>query len=207
LFKGKLVRDPKVEKYDLPSFEGVAEPGRGGRPVNRPVPKTPEDLVREEKLKGFEEWRLAGIEAIEREAIQLLAGLRSAVESVDILRAQILREAETQIVTLAVAIARRILIEEISVNPGLIAATVKEAIRKIERPGPVTVKVHPDLYNLIAGINDGVAESPAEIIIDIDPSVPPAGPVVTGTTEEILIDVDEQIRVIVEEIRSERASR
>jgi flagellar biosynthesis/type III secretory pathway protein FliH len=98
-------------------------------------------------------------------------------------------------------------IEELSMNPGVIAVIVKEAIRRIERAGPVTVKVHPDLYNLIVDLKTEFSESQAEILLDVDPSVPPAGPVVMGTMEEVLTDVDEQIRVIVEEMRSERATR
>ncbi|MBI5575068.1 MAG: hypothetical protein HY896_01750 [Deltaproteobacteria bacterium] len=211
MYKGKLVKDAKVAKYVLPSFEGAAEPARGGRPEGRggshSAQRSPRDAVREAQLKGFDEGRKAGLESVESEAARLLDGLKSAVESVHALRAQIAKEAESQVVELAVAIARRVLIEEIAVNPDLIASIVKEAIRKIERTGPVTVKVHPDLYNMISGMRDGLAESPAEIVIDVDPSVPPAGPVVTGTTEEVLTDIDEQLRVIIDEIRSARAAR
>ncbi len=210
MYKGKLVERGAVSKFDLPSFEGAAGPPRAGKPEahrRRPPERTPADIEREGYARGFEAGKKAGSERVAREAAPLLSGLRAAVDEAGALRERIVREAEPQVVELAVAVARRILIGELSENPGRIAGIVKEAIRRIERAGPVTVRVHPDLAHLIAGLQAGTAGFQAEILLDVDPSVPPAGPIVTGATEEVLTDVDEQIRVIVEEMRSERATR
>jgi len=210
LSKGKIVRDAAVSKFPLPAFEGATGPPFDRRPDRRGsrLPeRTPEDIEREARLRGFEAGEKAGIENVEREAARLLAGLRNAVGQAEALREQIAREAEPQVVDLAVAIARRIVIGELSLAPERIAAIVKEAIRRIERSGPVTLKVHPDLFGLIAGLKADLAESQTEILLDVDPSVPPSGPIVTAATEEVLTDVDEQIRVIVEEMRSARAAR
>lgn len=210
MYKRKFASDAKVSKFDFPSFEGIAEPVRTGRPGERgarPSEPTPEDVEREAHIRGFEAGEKAGTESVSREAASLLEGLRSAVDAVRVLREQIAREAEPQVVELAVAIARRIVMEELSASPGRIVGIVKEAIRRIERAGPVTIKVHPDLYNLIAGVKAELAESRTEILFDVDPSVSPSGPVVVGTSEEVLTDVDDQIRTIVDEMRSARAGR
>lgn len=210
MYKRKFASDAKVSKFDFPSFEGIAEPVRTGRPegrVARPSERTPEDVEREAHIRGFEAGEKAGTESVSREAASLLEGLRRAVDAVHVLREQIAREAEPQVVELAVAIARRIVMEELSASPERIVVIVKEAIRRIERAGPVTVKVHPDLYNLMAGVKAELAESRTEILFDVDPSVSPSGPVVVGTSEEVLTDVDDQIRAIVDEMRSARAGR
>ena len=52
-----------------------------------------------------------------------------------------------------------------------------------------------------------LAEFRTEILFDVDPSVSPSGPVVVGTSEEVLTDVDDQIRTIVDDMRSARAGR
>lgn len=209
-YKRKFASDAKASKFDFPSFEGIAEPARTGRPEGRgarPSERTPEDVEREAHIRGFEAGEKAGTESVLREAVSLLEGLRCAVEGVRALREQIAREAEPQVVELAVAIARRIVMEELSGCPERIVVIVKEAIRRIERAGPVTIKVHPDLYNLLAGVKAELAESRTEILFDVDPSVSPSGPVVVGTTEEVLTDVDDQIRTIVDDMRSARAGR
>jgi len=210
LFKAKLVSLEEVSKFHLPSFEGASAPVRpAGRTErkNKPPERTRADIEREAYVKGFEEGRKAGAEAVRKEAAPLLSGLRAAAAGVQERKAQIAREAEPQVVELAMAVARRILIGELSEKPERIVEIVKEAIRRIERAGPVTVRVHPDLARLIAELKGATTDFQAEILLDVDPSVPPAGPVVTGGTEEVLTDVDEQIRVIMDELRNDRASR
>ena len=210
LYKKKFASDAKVSKFNFPSFEGMAAPARIGRLERRgaqPSERTPEDVERDAHVRGFEAGEKAGAESVSREAASLLEGLRCASGAVRVLKEQIAREAESQVVELAVAIARRIVMEELSACPERIVAIVKEAIRRIERAGPVTIKVHPDLYNLLAGMKDELAESRTEILFDVDPSVSPSGPVVVGTSEEVLTDVDDQIRTIVDDMRSARAGR
>ena len=210
MYKRKFATEPKVSKFTFPSFEGIGEPPRVGRPDGRgarPSERTIQDVEREAHLRGLEAGEKAGAENVLREAAPLLEGLRCAVEEMRLLREQISREAEPQVIDLALAIARRIVMDELSSCPERIVAIVKEAIRRIERSGPITIKVHPDLYNLIAGVKADLAESRTEILFDVDPSVSPSGPVVMGTSEEVLTDVDDQIRTIVDEIRSARAGR
>jgi len=210
LFRAKLVSHEEVSKFQLPSLEGNAPPARpAARPVRKgkPPERTPADIEREAFVQGFEQGRKAGAEAVGREAAPLLEGLRAAARGIAEMKEQIAREAEPQVVDLAVAVARRILIDELSERPERIVEVVKEAVRRIERAGPVTIRVHPDLSALIAGLKGATTDFQAEILLDVDPSVPPAGPIVTGGTEEVLTDVDEQIRVIMDELRNERASR
>jgi flagellar assembly protein FliH len=210
LHKRKFASDAKATKFAFPSFEGFTEPARPGREERRgprAFERTPEDVEREARIRGFEAGEKAGAERVLREAAPLLEGLRSAADAVRALGEQIAREAEPQVVELAVAIARRIVREELSERPERIVGIVKEAIRRIERAGPVTIKVHPDLYNLMAGMKSELGESRTEILFDVDPSVSPGGPVVVGTSEEVLTDVDDQIRTIVDDMRSARAGR
>ena len=178
-------------------------------PEPEPPPEPPmslADIEKEAYEKGFEEGRREGAENVEKEAVELLSGMRAAVAGVRELRERIVREVEPQVVELAIAVARRILIGELSENPERVVDIVKEAIRRIERIGAVTIRVHPDFSNVISSLKGRSSEFQADILLDIDPSVPLHGPVVVGATEEVLTDIDEQLRVIEEELRSERAA-
>jgi flagellar biosynthesis/type III secretory pathway protein FliH len=211
LYRAKIEPGEKAAKFHLPSFEGTDGPRRvrASRAEAHPAPppaRTPADIEKEAYARGLEEGRRAGSESALREAAPLVEGLRAAAAGVEELRRQVVREAETQVVELAVAVARRVLIGELSENPERIVEIVKEAIRRIERAGQVTIRVHPDLSDVISSLKGRSAEFQADILLDVDPSVPPHGPIVAGATEEVLTDVDEQIRVIMEEIRSERAA-
>ncbi len=211
MYKAKLVSEEAVSKYHLPAFEGGKEPPRAARKADRKSPpppaRTPADIEKEAFEKGFAEGRRAGEESAARETAPLLAGLTAAIAGVEEFRKQVVQEAEPQVVELAVAVARRILVGELSENPERIVEIVKEAIRRIERSGSVTIRVHPDLSRVISSLKGRSAEFQADILLDVDPSVPLHGPIVTGGTEEVLTDVDEQIRVIMDELRSARAER
>lgn len=211
MFRSKVVSGEAVSKYHLPSFEGGKEPPRPGRRPDRkiapPPARTPADIEKEAYAKGYAEGRRAGEESAAVEAAPLLEGLSAAIAGVEEFRGQVVREAEPQVVELAVAVARRILAGELSENPERIVEIVKEAIRRIERTGSVTIRVHPELSRVLSSLKGRSAEFQAEILLDVDPSVPPHGPIVTGGTEEVLTDVDEQIRVIMDELRSARAER
>jgi flagellar biosynthesis/type III secretory pathway protein FliH len=209
LYRAKLVRGAAVAKFVLPSFEGAVPP-RGQRTDERkarPQEHDPAKAERDGYTRGFEAGEKAGADSAAKEARRLLDGLRAAAGALNALRAQMVQEAEPQVAELALAVARRIVMEELEDRPERVVRIVREAIRRIERGGPVTVRVHPDLYSLVRGLREDGADMQAEIVLDVDPSVPPAGPIVSGTTEEVLTDVDEQIRVIAEDLRTERAAR
>jgi len=211
LYKAKLVSEEAVSKFDLPLFEGGKEPPRAARKAERKShaapARTPADIEKEAFAKGFAEGRRAGEESAARETAALLAGLSAAIAGVEELRKQVVKEVEPQVVELAVAVARRVLVGELSENPERIVEIVKEAIRRIERSGSVTIRVHPELSRVVSSLKGRSAEFQADILLDVDPSVPVHGPIVTGGTEEVLTDVDEQIRVIMDELRSARAER
>ena len=207
-------RTDKITKVSLPLFEKTeAAPPipkeKEERKASSPPPaaRSLADIEKEAFEKGFEEGRRAGAESVEKEAEELLSGLSAAVAQVRELREQVVREAEPQVVELAIAVARKILNDELSNGPGRVVEIVKEAIRRIERSGAVTIRVHPDMADVISSLKGRSAEFQADIMLDIDPTVPVNGPIVVGATEEVVTDIDEQIRVIVEELRSEHAAR
>ena len=136
-----------------------------------------------------------------------MSGLRAAIAGVEEFRKQVVPRSSRRSSSWPSPSPGASSIGELSENPERIVEIVKEAIRRIERAGSVTIRVHPDLSDIISSLKGRSAEFQADILLDVDPSVPPHGPIVTGGTEEVLTDIDEQIRVIVDELRSERAAR
>jgi len=217
----------KISKVLLPSFEEKVEAppiikAKEERkaspppvPVSPPVePAPPElpvlspaDIEKGAYEKGFEEGRRAGMESVEKETAELLDGLHVAIAEVGRMREQLVRDVEPQVVQLALAVARRILADDLADNSWRVVGIVKEAIRRINRLEAVTIRVHPEMADIISSLKGRSSEFQTEILLDIDSTVPVNGPVVVGATEEVMTDIDEQIRVIAEDLRSERASR
>ena len=75
----------------------------------------------------------------------VLERLAHSIDVVAGLRNRIRREAESDLVKLSIAIARRILHREISVDPEAISGLMKAALEKVQSQEIHRVRVHPDL--------------------------------------------------------------
>jgi len=97
-------------------------------------------------------------------------------------------------------IAERIVMEELSLKPEVMVNIVKEAMRKLERTGPITIKLNPAVHDLFMKLKPGLLEVHPDIIFDIDPSLTQTGQVVIGATEEVVTDIESQVRNLMEDI-------
>jgi flagellar assembly protein FliH len=111
-------------------------------------------------------------------------------------RAQYYRQVETEVVQLALAIARKVLHREAQVDPLLLAGVVRIALEKIESATTVVVRVHPQqvsecrgyfAQHMESGRIPEVVEDPA---LEIDHCVLQTG---LGTTE---LGVEVQLKEI-----------
>ena len=88
---------------------------------------------------GLRQGRAAGAE----EVAPVLERLSRAVEEITAQRRRFRREAEEDVVRLAVAIGRRILHRELSIDPEALLGVVKAALTRIEAREVHRVRVHP----------------------------------------------------------------
>ncbi len=115
----------------------AAPPGHG-----RGAELTPHEVqVQEAHRRGYHEGEAAAKAAVDA-AVNRLA---QAVDSLAGLRSRARREAEEDLLRLAVAIARRILHRELSVDPEAVAGLIKAALDKIQGQEVHRVRLHPDL--------------------------------------------------------------
>jgi flagellar assembly protein FliH len=151
--------------------------------------------VRQAREAGYKEGEKAGREQAAQE-LQPMAGrmARSAAEMTT-LRSRVRREAEADLVSLAIAIARRIIRRELSVDPEAIQGIVKAAIEKLQNRDISRVRVHPLHVSLVkkqlelAGAGTGVELQP-------DGSLQPGDLVVETRRGDLDASIDTQLREI-----------
>jgi flagellar assembly protein FliH len=100
--------------------------------------------------EGLAEGERRGAASVEPAVRQLAA----AIEQLATLRGRLRQAAEADVVKLALAIARRILRRELSLDPGALEALVRHSLEKLNLRDLARVRVHPDhlamLRNLMA---------------------------------------------------------
>ena len=94
-----------------------------------------------------------------------LEQLSRSIEQLALHRGKVQREAEPELVRLSLAIARRILRRELSVDPEALLGLVKAGLERIESSDVHRVRVHPEHASVLAGLLEGAAR-PVEIAAD-----------------------------------------
>ncbi len=161
---------------------------------------SPEEIEREAYETGFAAGQKAGFEMGDQRAAVLLSKLEGIIRETEQYRERILSDIEPQMLGLASGIAKKIILVELDVKPEVTVNIVREAIRKLERTGPIVIKLNQSVQDLFMRLKPELLEVHPDIIFDIDPSLPPTGQIVIGESEEVVTDLDSQIGNIIEDM-------
>lgn len=147
-----------------------------GADVN-PLDKRVHDLqrqVEQASQEGFQKGLRQGEAEGRKQAMAQLDGelerLGRSVADMAALRGAIRREAEEELVKLALVIARRILHRELTVDPEALSGLVKAALEKIELRDTYRVRTHPDHAGTVARCLAQIG-APQKIEVTPDPSL------------------------------------
>ena len=150
-----------------------------------------ERRVREARDTGFREG-----DAAARNQIQpMLEKLAQSIQEVNGLRAKLRHEAESDLVKLALAIAKKILHRELSADPDSISGLIRVAVEKIRVQEILRVRVHPQHHPVVQQILARLSTG-APIEIFADHKLQLGGVVVETTRGEFDASVDLQLREI-----------
>lgn len=108
----------------------------------------------EARQSGFQEGEAAGRRAAEMELRPVLERLAKSIEELAGLRPAAAAHAETGLLKLATAIARRILRREISVDPQAVESLVRMALERVRAEDVLRVRVHPEHAALLKAALD-----------------------------------------------------
>jgi flagellar biosynthesis/type III secretory pathway protein FliH len=194
LLSKRITRDPELVRFDMPALK---EDYTVGRSADR--------IEREAYEKGYAAGEKAGFEMGEKKAKVIIDKLDSLLADVTTLRQRTLKEMETQCVELAVSVARKIVVKELTVQPSEIVKMTKEGLLKIERTGQITIKVNPALYDFFMKHKPDLTRIHPDIVFDVDPSVSPFATVVMGPVEDVVTDLDEQLKNLIKDMSAQHA--
>ncbi|MBP7779336.1 MAG: hypothetical protein KA371_19635 [Acidobacteria bacterium] len=171
-------------------LHGDAEP----RPVSGGM--SPPDLAaleREAFTKGYAQGERAGAEAGASRAEATLGRLAQTLDDLQALRADLIRRTEREVVELALAIARKVLQREVSLDRDLLMAMARVALDRLADIATASIRLHPDDY---AGVMLGRGPSAVSthgVAIVADASVRRGGCVVQSEFGSVDIGVETQI--------------
>ncbi|MBE3598025.1 MAG: hypothetical protein IMX02_04235 [Limnochordaceae bacterium] len=148
------------------------------RQAERAREQAREEGFREGIEAGREQGRREGLEEVQARLQATLQALRSAVEEAVRRRDEALRQADADVVKLALAVAERVIRREVSAGPQVTAAVLGSILQEMPQPaGRVVVRVHPDEHRLLTGMQLDIPGRPGalEVTWVADPAVSPGG--------------------------------
>jgi flagellar assembly protein FliH len=122
--------------------------------------------VEEARSAAYREGEAAGRERAAAEVRPLIDRLAHAVEELALLRPKLRKEAETDMLRLALAVARRILGREMAVDPEALHGIALAALEKLGSQEIYRVKVHP---SLAAPLRAALERTPGRAGVEIVP--------------------------------------
>ncbi len=159
-------------------------------------------LERDSFTKGYAQGERAGLEAGGKRAEAMLRRLAQTLEELSALRDNMVRQTERELVQLSVAIARRILQREVSVDPELTAALAHIALERLGGTGPATVRLHPDDYAIVTS-GQVAPLGGRQVDVVPDPRVARGGCLVESEFGSINASVDAQVDEIARAVLGE----
>lgn len=126
-----------------------------------------EQTLREAHAAGVSEGEAEGRKRAAAETQAAIERMARSIEEMAGLRARLRKEAEADLVHLALAIARRILCRELAVDPDAMHGLVLGALEKLQGQEICRVRVHPAHAPLVSQcLRQAIPAAPVEVIPD-----------------------------------------
>lgn len=154
-----------------------------------------EERVRESRETGYGQGEAAGRAQAEDEVRAAVQRLTESIAGVDEYRGRLYRQTELDAVRLSVAIARRVLRRELTVDPSAIEGLVSAALQRLQAQETCRVKMHPDYIPALSVAIERIGMS-AKVEVVADPAQEPGAAVFEMPRGNLDASIDSQLREI-----------
>ena len=125
-------------------YDAVSSTSRGAAGFGVPDPAQAAQRENQARLQGRQEGQAESRKGFDEQLARERSGIVSALAQFTRDRAEYFAKIESEVVQLALSIARKILHREAQVDPLLLAGIVRVALEKIDGATGVTLRVHPE---------------------------------------------------------------
>ena len=167
----RILRDGDLSAVTPMAWRGTATPPPAPQPARAPSadisPAGDQDEAKTEAFqRGFSEGRNIGHEQAAAELQPVMDRLSRSLADLATVRSKVRKTAEADLLKLAIAIARRVLHRELTLDPGSIEGLIRVALEKLESRELCRVRVHPDQEPVIRTLLARFSAAPVELIPD-----------------------------------------
>lgn len=163
-----------------------------------------EEIQRQAYEEGFASGEKAGFAEGEQKAAVLICSLHELLKEIAGFKDELVDNLESQAVDLSIIIARKIITEEVQTRPEVIVSMVKEALRRLQKSGTISVKINPVLHDLFMSRKAELMEVHGDITFDVNSNIAISEPLVMSQIEGVITDIESILDNVVDELKSVR---
>jgi flagellar assembly protein FliH len=160
----------RIPSYVPPTTPQTAKsPPPASAPLPAPVPdaREIENRIREAHTAGVREGEAAGRGKAAAEMQPVIERMARSIDEIAGLRSRLRREAEQDLIRLAMAIARRILRRELAIDPDALHGLILGALEKLQGQEISRVRVHPSHAAAVSAcLKQITSAAPVEVMPD-----------------------------------------
>ncbi len=198
MFKAKVIRGAVSLTEGMPELP--SDEVHGEIPLTEEAGTDMEKLQRQAYERGYHEGEKAGYEVGLKKAEALIERLKDLLREVEGYRKGLQEKLQEQVLRLTTSVAGAILKEEIKARKALMVELIKEAARKLEPSGPLQIRVHPLLRDIIERV-DGLEGLHESVKVEVDPSLKELSARVGNTEQVAPLDIDALVQGLMEELK------
>lgn len=183
----------------------ISDKKRNDEIDNASIDKTAREIEEKVYAKGFARGEKAGIESGNEKIEFVVNSMNQGLLELNKIRQNVYFETEQEIVKLAMAIARKIVCNEIRVNKDTVVNVVKEAVKKVEGNEKVKVKLSGNDFQFIKGQKPAMIDkinSIENVVFEMDESIPDGGCIIETESGNIDARLEKQFQAIEEAFES-----
>lgn len=187
------------QQVGQPTGQAAGQPAGQTQSINAPaqiaeLERRAEQRAREAYANGVREGEKAGRAKASAEMEPVMERMARSIEDMAGVRDRLRREAEADLLKLALEIARRVLRRELAVDPEALHGLVLAAFEKLQLQEVSRVRVHPAHVPLLSAMLHDAAGRQVEVIAD--PGSQLGGLIFESTHGNLDASVDSQLREI-----------
>jgi len=154
-----------IQRWELPNVGCLQPASKSANTVPQPTVRELEALERQAREEGYAAGHAEGLAAARQQMDERLARLDALYEAAAYPLQVLDEQTERELARLAMVVARRVIVHELQLSPGLIAQAVRQAAKALPAATrQLRVHVHPDDLLLLREL--GTAETHWQLFAD-----------------------------------------
>jgi flagellar assembly protein FliH len=187
-----------------PDCSGTAETNTENDPA-RPSSAT-DEIEKQAYESGFQEGRESAFESQTVQVESAVKSLNQAATDILNLRQEIYRTVEHEVVELALSIARKVVCQEIKINPDVVVCVAREALSQVDAPGKIKIRLNPadlEFINATQGQISELVHQMDNVALETEESIARGGCVIETNQGDIDARIEKQFQVVEDKFRAE----